>query len=218
MTTTLPVEEFVQQLIHEAIFKTRASSSKSRGRKQPVFITCEVVVDNAIMPSCSLREKTRSCPSNQERTTVVGSCSFLRRDIPNDGPVALPSRSTTTETSLLSSSSSSLPLFNHEKSSALEDDRDNMSSPEITTSPWNQYSSLNCFVDRSPQSVLSPPGGANTYPPISPRSARWTSSGFTPPRTFLKTKSGLKRLDIDSPLACPQRTMLLSPGGESSSY
>lgn len=202
---TVPaVEDFVEELINDAISKRRANT-KHRGRKQPLFITCEIVVDNAIMPSCSLRKMTRS--SNQ--VTAAGG-SILMRDIDNDHPVVLPSRPSTE-----SSTSHKKQKDDGRTTGRLSDHRDAVSSPRTITSPWDEYSSLSCPVDRSPQSVLTPPGSANIFPPVSPRSARWTSTA-TPPRTFLKTKSGLKRLDSDSPLACPQR-MLLSPGGESSS-
>ena len=199
---TVPVEDFVQQLINEAISRRSASGKSTRGRKQPLFLNCEVIVDNAIMPSCSLREKTR-CSSNHH--------THNEEELPL---VPFPSRRSSTE----SSSSSRTPRRSSEDRTSwvVDDPRDAISSPQIMTSPWNAYSSLECFVDRSPQSVMIPlPGSANMFPPISPRSARWTSSS-TPPRTFLKTKSGLKRLENDCPLACPQRSMLLSPGAETS--
>ena len=200
---TVPVEDFVQQLINEANSRRSASSKSRRARKQPLFLNCEVIVDNAIMPSCSLREKTR-CSSNH---TEGRSSRATYNDLPI---VPFPSRFSTTESS---SSSSRTSRRSREKRN---DHGDTISSPRIITSPWNTYSSLECFVDRSPHSVLiPPPRSANIFPPISPRSARWTSSS-TPPRTFLKTKSGLKRLESDHPLACPQR-LLVSPGGETSS-
>jgi hypothetical protein len=196
---TVPIDEFVEQLINEAI-----SSRRARGRKQPlVSMRCEVVVDNAIMPSCSLREKTRGSSNPTE-----------------DQPVRYPTSRSSTGSSSSSSSSSSRtrsPRYhcNEGRTMSFDDQRDSLSSPRIIASHWKEYySSLDCFVDRSPQSVLLTPtgGNANMFPPISPRSARWTSSS-TPPRTLLKSKGGIKRLDSDSPLTCPQR-MLMSPGGE----
>lgn len=185
------VNSFVDHLIQQTLRRKRQTEH------QKVSINFNLVVDNAIMPSQTLRILLRK--ESQRRPHC-----FDEHYNHDDEPAVLPSQS-----------SPSVHFSNFH----------GISSPQIYNSvtrmdllhvPWNRNDELtpSPTSSRSPRSVLVSPSQIDMGPQISPRSARWTSS-FTPPQTLLKSKTGLKRLDSDAALTCPQR-LLLSPGGDHS--
>ncbi len=184
---------FLDKLIEEAIFRKKMTDHQKRS------FCCSIEVDNATMPCRSLRKMVHKQYEKSGHHSSSKRCQ-------NDEAAIIPRRSTTSGSpcrdSTHSNGISSLPI-----SSSIR-------GIDLIPLPWND---ANIFgANRSPRSVLNPPSQIeSTFPTISPRSARWTST-FTPPQTLLKTKTGLKRLDSDSALACPQR-FLLSPGDGNSS-
>jgi hypothetical protein len=219
---TILIGSFIEQLLLSAAATSNDSCCPSI-TNGGAMATCQIVSDNAIMPTRSLRKLQHKAqnrtavnrPSSRPGFHRSYSLNYCSRDESGEDDVIAAVRAPRKSTSSINLKPKMRGY-----------------PPRSASSSFSRLSSKKRTEDDdtlSPTSVLEPSLFKidDSLPPASPRSARWTATGRTPLQTLMKLSSSpssvidgmglLRRLESDSALICPKRSLLISPVSKSSS-